>query len=224
MSNAMSAAAADHFPWNQLIPVAPQLLGLLLLAALLLALGRGRILKALRRIKKIGFAGFEFELESDLDYLAKSRDAPLTGRQAFRTIAAIERAGDLLSCARLLWVDDNPKGNVREIRFLRRLCVQIDLADSNDEAERMLHPQVYDVVVSDMARGSDYDAGEKLTDIVRKLPVPPELVYYVIKPRLTPKGAVGLTTRPDELFLLIVEALRRRRDTPLQHFKVEDER
>ena len=207
-----------------MIPLLPQLIALLLLLVLLLLLGPRRIAKLLRRIRKIGFAGFEIELDNDLDVLSEERRIPKGERQTARTRRAIENAADLLSCAQLLWVDDRPEGNLREMLFLRRLCVQIDLARSNKEAESAMRRKVYDVVVSDIHREGRGDEGIDLAPIAAAAAVPPELVYYVMQSRPTPPGAVGLTARPDELFLLIIEGLRRRRETPIRTVKGHAER
>jgi hypothetical protein len=203
--------ASDHFPWDQLIPISPQLLGLLLLAAFLVILGRKRIMSMLRRIRKVGFAGFEVELASDLDSLAESKKSPMTNRQASRTARLLEDNREMLSCARLLWVDDLPRNNLREMKILRRLCVQIDLARSTAEAEQCLHRAVYDIVISDMYREGDPKSGEAMVFAIAESPIPPPLIYYVGEEREPPTGTFGLTTRPDELFQLIVHAMRSRK-------------
>jgi hypothetical protein len=213
-TNAAAMKAADHFPWDLLIPLLPQLLGLVLLAAILLLLGRKRILTALRRIKKVGFAGVEIELAEELDAAAANKKTSLTSRQASRTVRLLEENAAILSCARLLWVDDNLENNLREMKILRRLCVQIDIAQSTEDARQALRRGIYDIVISDMGRGADPRAGDQMGGALREAPLPGTLIYYVGEEQSPPLGAFGLTTRPDELFQLIVEALKRRRPHP----------
>jgi hypothetical protein len=203
-SNAVRKAA-DHFPWDLLIPILPQLLGLLLVTAFLFFFGRRRIGSMLRRIRKIGFAGFEVELAGDLDNLAASKDRPMTGRQASRTARLLEDNMELLSCARLLWLDDEPPNNSQEIKILRRLCVQIDLARSAAEVSESLERAVYDIIISGM-----HSKGE-LESALSKSPLPPALIFYVREEGKTPSDAFGLASRPDQFFRLIVQAMRCRK-------------
>jgi len=209
--------ASDHFPWDQLIPILPQLLGLLLLAAFLTLVGSKRLIKILRRIRKIGFGGFELELAEELDDLAASKDGSAAKdkkerhSQAARTARLLEDNRELLSCVRLLWVDDHPRNNLREMKILRRLCVQIDLAGTTELAEDALQRAVYDLVISDMSRGDDRRAGEQIALAIADSALQPQLIYYVGEERERPIGAFGLTSRTDELFRLIVEALKQRK-------------
>ena len=55
----------------------------------------------------------------------------------------------------LLWVDDSPRGNVRERRLLRDFGVFVDLAKSNDEAIDRFLETPYDVVISNINRGRE---------------------------------------------------------------------
>lgn len=197
------------FPWELVIPILPQLLGLLLLAILLLMIGPRRIAAALGRIKKIGFAGIEVELAEIVRTAAEHRKVDISSREADLAARRLAEAAPLLSCSRLLWVDDMPGGNVREIKVLRRLCVSIDLARSSHEAEDALKTGVYDIVISDMSRTTETEAGKATAAVVDRSPFKPPLIYYVGEKRPLPEGAFGLTTRPDELFHLIVDALSR---------------
>jgi hypothetical protein len=201
----------DRFPWDLLIPILPQLIALLLLVGLLVMIGPRRIAAMARRIKKIGFAGLEIELEEIVRDAAEHRGGGVSPAQADRAAHRLAQAATLLSCTRLLWVDDAPEGNVLEIKALRRLCVAIDLAQSNEDARRALSSGIYDLVISDIERESEGSAGMAMVNEVQRAPFPPILIYYVGRERPLPEGAFGLTTRPDELFHLIVDALSRRK-------------
>ena len=202
-----AGSGTDHFPWDLLIPIGPQFVGLLLLALAFLLLGRDRIVAALKRVKKFAFFGVEVELVTDVEVLVENRNGKVSRREARSTVDMLEDAAPLLSCSRILWVDDNPENNIGEMVILRRFCVHIDIARSTREARDALNRGIYDILVSDMTRGGDESAGTELVPLLEECPLPPRLIYYVGIPR-PPGAAFGSTTQPDELFRLIVRALQ----------------
>jgi hypothetical protein len=205
------APAADGFPWEQVIPIVPDLLWLLGAVILVLAIGVGRIRNALARATKIGVAGLEIELRSEVEAAGQSKSMTISGPQAARAARRLAAAADLLSGSRLLWVDDIPDNNSHEIETLRGLSVAIDLAQSTDAARDRLRAGAYDLVISDMTRGPDKEAGLELIPLAAGAVSKPSLIYYVGVEAPVPSGVFGLTTRPDELFHLVVDALSRRR-------------
>ncbi|MCX4905801.1 P-loop NTPase fold protein [Streptomyces sp. NBC_00878] len=66
---------------------------------------------------------------------------------------------------RVLWVDDNPGGNRRFIGDLTDRGADVVLAESARSAEQILRTQTFDLLLSDVTRGSDRDAG--FTDLAR---------------------------------------------------------
>jgi hypothetical protein len=203
--------AHDHFPWDLLIPLFPQLLIVVILVAFLALIGPRRVWLALRRVKKIGFAGLEIELADYVEAAAANRHNPVSTRDADRAGQILADSAPLLSCARILWVDDDPSGNVWEMKILRRLCVALDLAESTDGARDSLRRGVYDIVISDMTRHGSSRAGEEIVPLVRSCPLPPHLIFYTLKQWAKPEGAFGMAVTPDKLFTLIVAALGKRR-------------
>jgi hypothetical protein len=211
MHVSISTGSTDGgFPWDQLIPVLPQLFVLVLLAALLVMIGPRRLASSFRRIKKVGFAGLEIELADFVEAAASDKHVEVSSEEAGRAARTLANAAQLLSCSRILWVDDLPLNNEAEMKVLRRLCVAIDLAGSTAEARRALESGVYDIVISDMGRGPDKQAGRAMMGEVGKAPLRPALIYYVGEESQVPEGAVG-TNRPDKLFRLIADAVKRRR-------------
>ena len=68
---------------------------------------------------------------------------------------------------------------------------------------------MYDLVLSNMTRNENSNAGAEFLDRIRnqsELLVAP-VVFYVGMERPTPEGSFGLTTHADDLFRLIAEAL-----------------
>ena len=60
---------------------------------------------------------------------------------------------------KVLWVDDYPQNNAGVAEVLKRLGVTIVTALDTYEAMDQLQSDVFDLVISDMGRGSDSDAG-----------------------------------------------------------------
>ncbi|RYD85005.1 MAG: hypothetical protein EOP61_39385 [Sphingomonadales bacterium] len=120
-----------------------------------------------------------------------------------------ERSLSLTTGARLLWIDEHPGNNVNEIQLFRRLGIHIDLATTDDDAAKRLAGAVYDVVVSNMTRADDEEAGAKFLPQILSATPPPHVIFYVGRDRAVPVGALGLTTRPDELLNLLLDALER---------------
>lgn len=207
----IAANSGDGFPWEQVIPILPDVFWIVAIGVFLYLIGMKRINAALSRATKIGVAGLEIELKDQVVAASAARSLDVTGLEAGRAGRRLAAAADLISGARFLWVDDHYSGNVRETETLHDLNAVIDLANSTADAEVRLKSAVYDVVLSDMTRGADSEAGMKLIPLVGNAAGNPALIFYVGEQRQVPSGAFGLTTRPDELFHLIVDALSRRR-------------
>jgi CheY-like chemotaxis protein len=113
---------------------------------------------------------------------------------------------------RVLWVDDHPSNNFYERLALAQMGVSVNVATSTDEGLRsatLLRP---DVIVSDMARDDENDAGLKLLSAVRLQGIKVPLIYYVgevVDSRGVPARAFGIADRPDDVLHLILDALER---------------
>jgi len=164
----------------------------------------------LSRITKVGILGVEIQLRSEIKRAARAREMPIPQRRMEHLIRRLARSKHLLHCTRILWVDDQPLGNVAEMELLRSLCVSIDLAMSSDDARDRLNAGVYDLVLSDMTRDGSR-SGEALIPDVQSSPLKPPIIFYVRAEMSKPEGAFGLTQAPDKLFELILDALEERR-------------
>jgi len=114
-----------------------------------------------------------------------------------------------------LWVDDNPGNNAYERAALEAIGISFVLSTSTEDALVKLNNQSFDLVLSDMSRPPDNTAGFTLLDAIRqagkKIPFiiyaassNPEFVAQAIK-----RGALGETNRPDELFKLVISAIKK---------------
>lgn len=64
-----------------------------------------------------------------------------------------------LEGASVLWVDDRPMNNTYERQALEALGIQFTISKSTDDALERLQRKHYDVIISDMARPPDQQAG-----------------------------------------------------------------
>jgi CheY-like chemotaxis protein len=134
---------------------------------------------------------------------AAGRVAKLITRETLQSVRA----------RRLLWVDDHANNNAFEREALQSLGFTIAMAYSTDEALSALQRESFDVVISDMNRAPDPRAGFTLLSRLRAdgLNVP-----YIIYSRsggpdrqvqAWKRGALGITSRPDELLAFVVDAV-----------------
>ena len=124
------------------------------------------------------------------------------------------RVAEIVRGAKLLLVNDNPLEMRIPIRILEELGLTMDIANSTEVALSKLEGGRYHVVVSDMRRGAELDAGIKLLDQIRDKHISVPVIFTVgqFDPgRGTPPFAFGITNRVDELMNLVFDALERSR-------------
>ena len=132
-----------------------------------------------------------------------------------KIVAAVGRAAELTAKHRpeILWVDDRPENNVRERSAMASLGMHVTLALSTDDALENLRSRHFDVVISDMGRPPDLEAGYTLLDTMRAAGDMTPFVIYAGSnapehaERARKHGALGSTNHPTELIDLVVRAL-----------------
>ncbi len=62
-------------------------------------------------------------------------------------------------CKRILWVDDYPINNETVIKFFEGQDIEFDIALSTEQGLELYKRNLYDVIITDMGRGSERDAG-----------------------------------------------------------------
>ena len=194
----------DHF-----LNVVPHMFWGAIALIVFFCIGPSHVRSALSKASKIQFAGLEIELKSGFDAIAEAREIQLPPQSRDRLVRRLESIQSSIAASRILWVDDKPQNNIREIRLLRNLGATIDLANSETHARERLQSSVYDLVLSDMCHGEDSLAGRQILPLVKAAMLSPPLIYYVGMHTDVPKGAFGLTVRFDELFHLIADVLVR---------------
>jgi CheY-like chemotaxis protein len=121
--------------------------------------------------------------------------------------------------ARALWVDDQPANNVYEAEALEAVGIDVELSTSTADAlARVQRNPPYDVIISDMVRADDEQAGYDLLDALRSAgDLTPVVIYAGSRSaehfnEAVRRGAEGSTNQPQELVGLVLRAVRRRRD------------
>jgi len=116
----------------------------------------------------------------------------------------------------ILWVDDRPSNNRYEVAAFTSLGMHVQLSTSTEDAlEKTSADGRYDVVISDMGRPPDSQAGYTLLDALRRRGDRTPFVIYASSrsaenfDAAVARGALGCTNQPDELIELVSNALRR---------------
>lgn len=92
---------------------------------------------------------------------------------------------------RVLWADDHPFNNKDIIEIFERRGVQFDLAITTNQAFHLFSENSYDLVITDLTRGNEVDAGFTLiTQIIRSSRRTPPLVVYSVGKSLQEYGEI----------------------------------
>lgn len=118
-----------------------------------------------------------------------------------------------LAEASVLWVDDAPANNIYERKALETLGLRFNISTSTEDALEKLRLRSFDVIITDMARPSDKQAGYTLLQALRDLgDTTPTIIYASSnlpehKAEARRRGAMGSTNNPQELFELVLGAI-----------------
>ncbi len=117
--------------------------------------------------------------------------------------------------ASILWVDDRPANNTYERQALEALGVQITISKSTEDALDRLQRKSYDVILSDMSRPPDPQAGYTLLGKLKEMQITTPYIIYAgsRRPEHVAKakamGAFGTTNDPQELLELVIQAVKK---------------
>jgi len=107
---------------------------------------------------------------------------------------------------RILWVDDNPKNNLKEQQYLEQQDIGIYTVQTTDEALRLLSLYEYQLVISDMGRADDSLAGLKLLEGMRQRQITTPFLLYTwhatpaLISEVREKGGQGVLTDSESLY------------------------
>lgn len=152
-------------------------------------------------------------VREQLDKVAQERPAgsPEDRSQVARRA---ERLAQIVDGAQILLVNDHPEEMQHVTQILRDLKIKVDVARTTEEALRQMNSRLYDLIISDMRRGSVQDEGQRFLDesIRRGINRPTIFTVGMFDPnRGMSPFAFGITNRVDELLNLVFDALERAR-------------
>jgi len=124
------------------------------------------------------------------------------------------KASKQIAGASILWVDDRPSNNIYAQRALEALGLHFTVSTSTEDALKLLFEKKYDVIISDMGRPPDKRAGYTLLEKIKARQIDTPFIIYassrspehVAESRR--KGAIGCTNNPQELFEMVVDAIK----------------
>jgi CheY-like chemotaxis protein len=119
-----------------------------------------------------------------------------------------------LAEAPVLWVDDRPSNNLYERKALEALGLRFTISTSTEDALEKTRLNKYAVIISDMGRPPDTQAGYTLLEAKQKLGDTTPFIIYAgsnlpeHKAEARRRGATGSTNDPQELFQLVLGAIQ----------------
>jgi CheY-like chemotaxis protein len=120
--------------------------------------------------------------------------------------------------ATILWVDDHPSNNRLEIADLKQRHIAVHLAESTEDALKLVAMNRYPLLISDLGRGEDRLAGLKMIEAMRQRGITVPVIIYTIRPKdragqeaqrrlVADAGAVELAVTPEQVRAGVLERL-----------------
>lgn len=206
--------------WSKLIDMVIPVLWVSFAVVVYLGL-RKPLKEAIPRMTRFGALGVvevEFtKVERLLTKAVENRDQESTGPLVSRAdrravLRRLDHATVYLKDGRILWVDDLPEGNSYLTALFRQLGMVVDEVTSTDEALARLDRHTYDLVISDIHRGADSQAGIEMLHTFRSRGI--RLPVIIHAARFDPTLGVdpmifGGTNRVDDVVHYVIDVMER---------------
>jgi CheY-like chemotaxis protein len=196
-----------------LIGIVPGVLAGLALLILVLVFRKPIIEHVIPNLGGLKIFGLEITLlKKSLDDAAVKTNVSMSEGDKWSALKRAQRVMPVLRGARVLWVDDDRRGNHQLRKILSSFKVQVDQAADTDEALKLLQRHEYHAVISDIKRGSDARAGIEMVERMWAQNIYRWTIFYVrtLRPGL-PDHAFAITNRPDHLLHYLMDILERER-------------
>jgi len=199
----------------EIIGIIPSILWVFLVASLWLYFAPQikEILPKLKNFEGLGISLTFFEEQFTQVMQARAPEFPAT-QAAHQLTQRLHKDGERLRNKRILWNDNTPLGNNREIQILEALDASVITKSSTEEALEHLKAseKKYDLILSNMTQEGSTTAATDLAVGCKAANIDTPIIAYIMnldESKGTPAGLFGITNRPDELFHLIIDALSR---------------
>lgn len=94
-----------------------------------------------------------------------------------RTENIFERK-EIIKRNKILWVDDYPSNNSAIMSLFEEKKVYFDIALTTEHGIRLFNNQSYDIIITDIGRQNEHDAGIKFIDELKKLQCETPILVY----------------------------------------------
>ncbi|MFF4514332.1 response regulator [Streptomyces mirabilis] len=201
--------------WIKLIETVPAVLWVAFAAAVYFTLRGTLIQRLVPRLTALRALGVEVELAADLLDRAQDESQSTVTATARRTaLGRLEHAADVLQGGKILWVDDRPQGNVPLVELFRAAGMHVDVTLSTEEATPLFRRRPYDIIVSDIDRDGDQQAGIKMLRVLEQYRIDVPVLIYT--GRFDPERGIdrrifAATTAPVELVHYVIDLMERAR-------------
>jgi CheY-like chemotaxis protein len=189
--------------------------GWLAFAIIFVSWFRKPLIELLPNLTKLNAFGLELEIAKKVSTIAAQRGSAPDLQQSLTVARRLSFFSTFLKTLRILWVDDNPDGNSEEVKFLEGFGIKIKQVTSTEAAKAEIGAakEPYQIIISDMVRGNDTDAGKELAAWTANQNISSYFLIYRLHADFrindTPKGAFGMTNEPAELYNLIADVAAR---------------
>lgn len=203
--------------WGKLFDAIPALAWVSFALIVYLTLRRPLIGQILPRISTVKGLGVELTLVGQLlDRASESSSEPsgptVTATEREGVLRRLDHALPYLKDGRVLWVDDNPDYNRFLIDILQESGMTVDIARSTEDALRLLARRSYDLVLSDIARGDDEQAGIRMLDDFRERDIRLPVIVHAARfnPRLGVDPMIfAYTNRVPNVIHFVIDVMER---------------
>ncbi|GAU68125.1 regulatory protein [Streptomyces sp. NBRC 110611] len=201
--------------WIKIIGTIPAVLWVAFAATVYFTL-RGTIIQRLvPRLTALRALGVEVELAGELLDRAQDESRPgVTATARRMALGRLEHAAEVLQGGKVLWVDDHPEGNAALLELFRAAGMHIDIALSTEEATPCFRRTPYDMIISDLDREGDPQAGITMLRVLERYRIDVPVLIYA--GRFDPERGVdrrifAATTAPVELVHYVIDLMERSR-------------
>jgi CheY-like chemotaxis protein len=143
----------------------------------------------------------------------QSADQAAIAAQIARAVRTTVATAPATQTRRVLWVDDNPQNNALLARSFRDLGIEVREASSTEAAMAELTKSRFGLVITDMGRPPDGEAGLTLIERMRQARISVPVIIYAAAWAEAHRGEEGMrgvsliTSRPNEVYTRALEML-----------------
>lgn len=178
-----------------------------------LAAYRHQLGDLVQRTRSVSTTAVTVEFATELlDEAGSKHGEPTTAENRRGTARRLEHAARYLKDDRILWVDDYPQNNASLTKLFRKFGMNVDTALSSEEALAKLRSGSYDLLITDMGRGDDPNAGNTLLNELSLRNINLSALVFSTASRIqegVDHRAFAATPSTDELVHYVIDLMER---------------